>query len=229
METDRPDQTECPFMVKKGYFQAEMGFNKNREEGENNFNTPSTLWKYGLTKGLELRYVTNVTLASESRFQQEAIGFKVKLAEPRTYVPRTSLIVHYNLRDDKRDVSDKNTKPHSLGQAVFTLQHDLFRELGMGYNFGCEIHENGYVEGIYRISPGINLGDKWYAYAEVFGRFPNTMVTDHWFDGGIAYYLSDNIKADLSAGKSFTSSENWYLALGFSFRFQLFNVAKRKS
>ena len=29
IETDRPDQTECPFIVKKGYIQAEMGFNRN--------------------------------------------------------------------------------------------------------------------------------------------------------------------------------------------------------
>ena len=29
IETDRPDQTECPFIVKKGYIQAEMGFNQN--------------------------------------------------------------------------------------------------------------------------------------------------------------------------------------------------------
>ncbi len=28
IETDRPDQTECPFIVKRGFFQAEVGFNR---------------------------------------------------------------------------------------------------------------------------------------------------------------------------------------------------------
>lgn len=221
METDRPDQTECPFIVKKGYLQAEMGFNKNHEWVGFNYNLPSTLWKYGLGKWIELRYVNNIKMDPDLAFLHEAVGFKVKLLEASKYTPLTSLIVHYNIRDDKRDVSDKNPEPHSIGQAVVTFQHDVYKELGMGYNFGCEVHENGKVEGIYRVSPGLNIGKKWYAYAEVFGRFPTSNVADHWYDGGIAYYLSDHVKADISAGRSFTASNDWYLALGFSFRVRL--------
>lgn len=33
IETDRPDQTECPFIVKKGYIQMEWGFNRQIESG----------------------------------------------------------------------------------------------------------------------------------------------------------------------------------------------------
>jgi hypothetical protein len=222
METDRPDQTECPYIVKKGYLQAEMGFNKNVEEGIRNYNLPSTLWKYGVSKRLELRYVTNLLLEENMTLQQEAIGFKIKIFEPSAFLPRTSLIVHYNIRDEKRDVSDKNSIPHSLGQTIITFQHGLFKELGMGYNFGCEYHDDGHVEGIYRISPGINIGKNWYAYTEVFGRFPTSEVTDHWYDGGLAYYFSDHAKMDISFGNSFSSSNNWYLALGFSFRIKVF-------
>ncbi len=229
METDRPDQTECPFIVKQGYLQAELGFNKNVETGGSNYNLPSALWKYGISKRFELRYVSNLLLDESLSFQHEAIGFKIQLFEPSKYLPRTSLIVHYNLRDDKRDVSDKNIVPHSLGQAVLTFQHGLYKELGMGYNFGSEVHEDGHLEGIYRVSPGINLTEKWYAYAEVFGRFPSTHVTDHWYDGGFAYYLSDHSKMDISFGNSFSSAKDWYIALGFSFRVSLFNRTKRKS
>jgi len=223
METDRPDQTECPFIVKKGYLQAEMGFNKNHEITGLNYALPSTLWKYGLSKAIELRYVTNILYLDRLSFQHEAIGFKVRIAEPRQFIPKTSLIVHYNLRDEKRDVSDKNPIPHSIGQAVVTLQHGVYKELGMGYNFGGEIHDNGYFEGIYRVSPGLNIGSRWYAYAELFGRYPSTNVTDHWFDGGLAYYISDDIKLDISSGKSFSSGAEWYVALGFSFRTRIRN------
>ena len=229
METDRPDQTECPYIVKKGFMQVEMGFNKNHELDELNYVIPTTLWKYGLSKSIELRYVSNVLFATNLSFQHDAIGFKVRVFEPSKFLPKTSLIVHYNLRDDKRDLSDKNLLPHSYGQTILTLQHGLYKELGMGYNFGCEYHDNGYVEGIYRISPGINVGTKWYAYTEVFGRFPSTKVTDHWFDGGIAYYISDHSKLDVSAGKSFSTNSDWYLALGFSFRVNLFHRSNRKS
>ncbi|MFM2401685.1 MAG: hypothetical protein RI950_1202 [Bacteroidota bacterium] len=54
IETDRPDQTECPFIVKKGYIQSELGF--NRATSENLF--PTSLVKYGLSKRFELRYVS---------------------------------------------------------------------------------------------------------------------------------------------------------------------------
>ena len=221
METDRPDQTECPYIVKKGYIQAEMGFNLNKELPNPNFNLPSTLWKYGLAKWIELRYVNNLLLDSSLHFKQEAIGFKVKLWDKKRYLPLTSLIVHYNLRDEKRDVSDKNYVPHSIGQAILTFQHPIFKQLGMGYNFGYEFHEDGTKEGIYRISPGLTFKKNWYAYAEIFGRFPVSEATDHWFDGGIAHYFNDDLKVDFSAGKSFFTDSEWYLALGLSFRFKV--------
>lgn len=221
METDRPDQTECPYIVKRGYVQAEMGYNVNNELCSKNYNLPSTLWKYGLTEWIEIRYINNLKLDSSLSFKQESIGFKLKIFENRKFLPLTSLIVHYNFRDDKRDVSDKNLGPHSFGQIVLTLQHPVYKKLGMGYNFGIELHEDGTNEGIYRLSPGINFAKKWYAYAEVFGRFPTSLVTDHWFDGGLAYYFSDHIKTDISAGKSFKTQEEWYFSIGFSFRFKV--------
>ena len=218
IETDRPDQTECPFIVKKGFVQAEMGFNKSVDAGQSEYVLPTTLLKYGLSKSFELRYVSSLQGNSAYRFHSEALGFKLRLLDPEKWKPRTAVIVHYNFRDDKRDASDQDLKPHSLGQVVFTFQNDLYKNLGVGYNFGVEFHENGTAEGIYRIAPSINIGKRGYAYAEVFGRFPNNSVTEHWFDGGLAFYASEDIKLDISAGNSFTSPENWYVALGVSLR-----------
>lgn len=218
IETDRPDQTECPFIVKKGYIQAEMGFNKSLDGGQLEYVLPTTLLKYGLSKSIELRYVSTLQGSSTFRFHSEALGLKWRLMDPVGWKPRTAVIVHYNFRDEKRDVSDQDLKPHSWSQIVLTLQNDLYKNLGIGYNFGVEFHENGTAEGIYRIAPSINIGKRGYAYAEVFGRFPNNSVTEHWFDGGFAYYASDNLKLDVSAGNSFTNSANWYVAVGVSFR-----------
>lgn len=89
IETDRPDQTECPFIVKKGYFQAEMGF--NRATSENLF--PTSLLKIGIHKRLELRYVSVLgqEVGKETRFQTEAFGFKWAFLEPKGWIPRTSV------------------------------------------------------------------------------------------------------------------------------------------
>ncbi len=220
IETDRPDQTECPFIVKKGYIQAEIGF--NRATSENLF--PTSLVKYGISKRLELRYVSVLAQepGKEIRFQTEAVGFKWALLQPSGWKPRTSVIVHYNWDHQNRDFSEKNLRGHSIGDVVFTMQNDLNKQFGVGYNLGTELHSNGSIEGIYRVAPNMLIGKKGYAYVEVFGRFPASEYADHSYDAGFAYYLNEDIKLDVSAGQSFTRPEDYYFALGISFRLRIF-------
>ena len=220
IETDRPDQTECPFIVKKGYIQAEIGF--NRATSENLF--PTSLVKYGVSKRFELRYVSVLAQepGKEIRFQTEAVGFKCALLQPSGWKPRTSVIVHYNWDHQNRDFSEKNLRGHSIGDVVFTMQNDLNKQFGVGYNLGTELHSNGSFEGIYRVAPNMLIGKKGYAYVEVFGRFPASEYADHSYDAGFAYYLNEDIKLDVSAGQSFTRPEDYYFALGISFRLRIF-------
>lgn len=220
IETDRPDQTECPFIVKKGYIQAEIGF--NRATSENLF--PTSLVKYGISKRFELRYVSVLAQepGKEIRFQTEAVGFKWALLQPSGWKPRTSVIVHYNWDHQNRDFSEKNLRGHSIGDVVFTMQNDLNKQFGVGYNLGTELHSNGSFEGIYRVAPNMLIGKKGYAYVEVFGRFPASEYADHSYDAGFAYYLNEDIKLDVSAGQSFTQPEDYYFALGISFRLRIF-------
>jgi len=219
IETDRPDQTECPFIVKKGYFQAEIGFNRSAEGRDVRYLTPTSLLKIGVHPLVELRY----TLLQEPGigFSTESFGLKAHLFKEKGFLPRSALIVQYHLNQDRRDQSELNPLPHSIGETILTFQNSLGGDWGVGYNFGAEYHSDGSVEGIYRIAPNVNIGKRGYAYAEVFGRFPQTQFTDTWVDGGLAYYLSDNMKADISAGKSLSTHDSWYVAIGISFRMRL--------
>jgi hypothetical protein len=47
------------------------------------------------------------------------------------------------------------------------------------------------------------------------------MYEDIWVDGGLAYYINDDFKLDVSAGRSIKKSRDYYLALGFSYRFNV--------
>jgi hypothetical protein len=120
-----------------------------------------------------------------------------------------------------RDESERYSLHHSVADVVMTSQIDFTDKLGVGYNLGTEFHTNGNLEGIYRIAPNVILGKRGYAYVEIFGRYPSA-DTDQWFDGGYAYYLSDHVKLDISAGRSLTHGDDYYVALGISFRTQLF-------
>lgn len=219
IETDRPDQTECPFIVKKGYLQAEIGFNRSTSE----YLFPTSLIKYGLSKRLELRYVSVLAQepGKETRFQTEAIGLKWALFQPSSWKPRTSVIVHYNWDHQNRDFSEKNLRGHSIGDVVFTMQNDFNERSGIGYNIGAEMHSNGSLEGIYRVAPNVLIGKRGYAYVEVFGRFPASEFADHSYDAGFAYYVNDDLKLDISAGQSFLHPEDHYIALGLSFRLRI--------
>jgi hypothetical protein len=60
IETDRPDQTETPYIVPNKYFQAEFGFNAEKYAfGYTQFVHPTSLLKYGLTNRFELRLESN--------------------------------------------------------------------------------------------------------------------------------------------------------------------------
>lgn len=220
IETDRPDQTECPFIVKKGYFQAEIGFNRNVSGGEYGYFLPTSLWKFGLLKRLELRLVSVLQHTENDglNFQIDAVGTKIHLFNGNKWLPRTSIITHIHLNNLTRDESERNNQKHSVGDAIFTFQNDFGKGFGVGYNFGTEFHSNGALEGVYRIAPNTNIGKNGYAYVEVFGRFPSNQLVGHWMDGGYAYYVSDDLKLDFSVGKSLTNSSEWYSAIGVSFR-----------
>jgi hypothetical protein len=224
IETDRPDQTECPFIVKKGYIQAELGFNRNSYADGLEYFYPTTLLKMGLWKNLELRHVSIASSAEgNSSFKTEAVGFKLALIEGSKWIPRTAIITHFHWDNLNRDESERNQIKHSLGDAVLTMQNDFGKGFGIGYNLGAEFHTNGTMEGIYRIAPNMNIGRNGYAYVEIFGRVPFSVNVDHWVDGGLAYYLNDHVKLDISLGKSLSNKSDWYGALGISFRFKVFN------
>lgn len=219
IETDRPDQTECPFIVKKGYFQAEIGFNREVEAGAVQYLLPTSLLKIGVHPRIELRY-TLLQMPMHG-LSTESFGFKAHLFKDKGPIPRTAIIVQYQLNQDRRDQSELNPLPHAVGETILTFQNNLGGPWGIGYNFGAEYHSDGAIEGIYRIAPNVNIGKRGYAYAEVFGRFPESQFTDTWIDGGLAYYVSDDVKADVSLGKSLRSGDAWYVALGISFRMHL--------
>lgn len=105
METDRPDQTESPYLTKKNWVQAEVGFNIEKDNGLKTFVHPTALLKYGLNKRFEFRLITTwvsrqLPLTTPKGNDYETgllpvqVGGKIFLFEEKGLLPKTSLIFH---------------------------------------------------------------------------------------------------------------------------------------
>jgi hypothetical protein len=226
IDTDRPDQTESAVTVPKNYFQAEFGFNKENLYFRNyDLIHPTMLLKYGLNRfeiRLEATYKSSyVHLIPEPEwttgFDPVVIGFKAALFEEKKLRPKTSLIVHLALPK----IASRAFRAERLAPEFrFTMQHSITEQVGLSYNLGAEW--DGFSRSpiwLYTFAPGINIGDKWYTYIEIFGFFPKNEKAQHNLDAGIAYYISPDVKVDISGGVGITDAapEN-YMALGFSLR-----------
>lgn len=228
IETDRPDQTESPYVVPNGYFQGEFGFNLvNYKEGIRDFFLPTGLLKYGLTNWIELRlegtpYTETIrpVVNDEKNLKLEPVevGAKLRLFEEKGLRPKTSLIAHVGLPF----LASKEFRESPLTYvARLTMQHSLSEVVGFGYNIGVERDIENTTSLFYTVAPGFGISDRWYAYVEAFGSFTGG-VGEHNLDAGIAYNPSPDTKIDFSSGFGLGSSllKN-YIALGFSFRLPL--------
>lgn len=229
IDTDRPDQTESAHTVPRHYFQAEIGFNKENTFHDNfDLVHPTALLKYGF-KRWELRVETTVRSSYEQLIPNSKritgvepveIGFKVALWEEKKWIPKTSFIGHLGFPA----LASKPFRPDHVAPSFrFTMQNTLAKKIALGYNVGAMW--DGFTNTplwLYTFGPGFEIGEKWYAYVEAFGFIHKSLPAQHNLDAGIAYYINDNIKVDVSSGFGISeSAPKNYIALGVSFRIKM--------
>ncbi|MEO7292730.1 MAG: transporter [Ginsengibacter sp.] len=233
IDTDRPDQTESVFLVPKKWIQFEAGFNFQKNSStENEFLTPTLLSKYGLSNRIELRLITTFKTSSsstipigtlrETGLDVVEVGAKISLFEEKELIPKTSFIFHVGIPS----LTSAKFKPDNIAPNFrFTMQHTLSSKTALGYNLGCEWDGfTNYPAYIYTITLGFNLAEKWYSYIEGFGAFKKQISPEHNIDGGLAYFISNNFKVDLSGGFGLSpDAPKYYVSMGASIRFKTGN------
>ena len=221
--TDRPDQTECPFIVPANHFQMETGFIfENTDRYSHSFVYPTALLKYGLNNRFELRLITEFKSTRSvdqvvTGLSPVTIGFKINLTEEKGILPTTSFIGHLTIPDL---ASSKLRTSYYAPAFRFTMQHTLSRKISLAYNLGAEFNgESPEPSWLYTLTTGCSISDKWSAYIELYGFASKISAADHRFDCGLAYLVKPNILIDISGGFGLTeSAPNYYTAVGFSLR-----------
>ena len=189
--------------------QLEAGFNVQQNDANNKeYYSPTLLSKYGINSRIELRLMTTVTTSStiiipqgtthKTALEPIEIGAKIRLWEARKWVPKTSLLFHFAIPHTAGKANDINKIAPNFR---FTFQNALTKKIAIGYNLGAEWDgESNTPAYVYTFASGLSISNRWYGYIEAFGEIKKGWPSQHSLDGGIAYNITNDCKADLSSG-----------------------------
>lgn len=241
IKTDRPDQTESPSTTPPRYFQIEMGglfenTSSSTNFTEHNFLMPTILTKYGLSKNVEFRLITELggngqmIRGAKDRFSSGIkpviVGMKVNLFKEnrKKFIPKTSFIGHLGISRLASSLYETN---RSFPQFRFLMEHTLTNKTSFGYNLGMEWNgQTNNPSTIYTVTMARDLGKGFGGFAEFYGYFtrydiPKEIVSDHRFDAGLTYLLNHDFQFDVSGGLGITeNAPDFFLSAGLSFRFR---------
>ena len=227
IQTDRPDQTECPFIVPINYIQIENGFTIENENIKKNLAFPITLLKYGINDKVEIRMITALSSLESEKIGLLPLtfGFKLNLLKEKGILPTTSLITHLT----SSNIGSRKYQSTYLAPSFrFTMQHTLSEKATLGYNIGEEWNgETPDPTFIYTLTVGYSFPSNFGSYIEMYGTKPHQQNFEHKFDGGLTYLVGQNLLFDISGsiGLSKIHPSN-YISLGCSFRFNTIRSTK---
>lgn len=235
--TDRPDQTESPFTVPKGYFQIETGFlytsgpfgitlpngTVSFADDVENFTYNTSLFRYGLTDKIELRLIQEIGNARSGSFSTNTqavptlIGTKIHLLNQDGGKPQVAFLAHFG------GPILSNEQSGSQADFRFSFEHQLSDKLVLGYNVGGRLDNDlNDFTALYTLVFGYSVTPKLYAFAELYGFLQKDIEADHQIDFGLAYLVNPNFQLDFYTGTGLKPesliSPDTILGFGFSLR-----------
>ncbi len=225
--TDRPDQTESSSTIPKGSLQIEsgllLGFAENDNISLREILAPTILFRYGISKGIEIRVVNqfvsikNKTTSKEiSGITDLEIGTKIQLLKKEGVNTEIAFLSHAVLPTGSKDVSFE--KVGTVNK--ISISHQINDKLSLGYNLGYSYYgvDNGFL--IYSLVLGIAINEKVGIYLEPYGQVG---IFDEYlsnFDAGFTYLVKDNLQLDFSFGTGINYTMN-YISVGFSWNISI--------
>ena len=216
--TDRPDQTESSSTIPLKSLQIEAGVLFQRSNGLQANAYPSILWRYGVTKKIELRlqtqFETNKSIKNtlkNSGISDLQIGTKIQLFKRENTNTEIAFLSHLIIPTAKSELT--NDKLGTINK--LSISHSITKKIGIGYNVGYDNLGTGSGNLTYSIALGASISDKIGFYIEPYGEF--TEFKNHLasFDTGFTYLLKDNFQLDVSYGTGLNYNMN-YFSTGFS-------------
>lgn len=219
--TDRPDQTESTVTVGKQNFQIESGiiFQNTKDNSVNSFFGPSTLLRYGISDGVELRFVSqyesteiglNGANIDYSGFNDLELGVKIQVLKKENSNTEIAFLSHIIIPTGKENLTTNN-----LGVVnKLAVSHVLIENVSVGYNIGYDnIEKKSSIT--YSVALGIRLSNTVGFYIEPYGAWGESNTFESNLDTGFTYLVNNNFQLDVSYGVGLNNDMK-YLSAGFS-------------
>lgn len=230
--TDRPNTTDAISLIGPGTFQIEAGVLSqwDKEEGiEYNWITsPNLSIKYGLTKWLEMRVLTNyLTLKEESEIIDHQVSGltpitlspKIRLMKQRFWVPAASLATNFTLPGTGKDAFQNEKLNYGFR---LLLEHVFNNKFSWSHGFGADWDDSRETTWAYSSSFAAVVTDKLGAFVELYGYFARDIASSHNFDGGFTYLVSNNLQLDTSLGLPLNeNAPNFFISFGAAWKTKL--------
>jgi hypothetical protein len=230
---ERPGLTNPPSVVTPKKIQIESGFFyesdkvKDTELKTDNYLYPTTLFRYGLMKNIELRLEVDVAgvsrsdggtkLSSVSGLFPVIVGTKFHLFDQKRSRPEAAFVfmlaLPYFGKDEFRPA-------YPAPYVSFFFQNTLSKKTTLGYNLGMLWNGNDpNPTAIATISPSYNFTKKLSGFVELYSFYSKGSVPDFRCDGGFAYIALPNLQLDVSGGVGIAGpTSNYTISAGIAFR-----------
>ncbi|MDZ4657947.1 MAG: transporter [Bythopirellula sp.] len=234
MVTDRPDFTEASSTVGRGVIQSENGYTYSFDDDGTDetigHSYPETLWRIGvLADWLELRCAYNyaneeINGLGVSGSEDLYLGLKLGLTGQAGILPEMALVPQMTVPTGDDSFSSDEVLP-GLNWLYSWEVNDFISTAG-STQFNRQIEDlpnEAYTEFAQSWTIGYSLLDDVGAYTEWFVLVPHSAVTvqnEHYFNGGLTVYLTNNVMWDIRAGLGLNdAADDYFVGSGISFRF----------
>lgn len=184
---------------------------------------PTTLFRYGLTKGIEIRVLNQYEIMKSWGYYEKTFGFsdmeigtKIQILKNENKNTEIAFLSHLIIPSGSTSFSNNNYATINK----LSISHNLNDNIGLGYNFGYNYYETeelyqGKGDLTYSMALGVGVSENVGIYVEPYGELVD--LTDHVanIDMGFTYLLNDNFQLDFSFGTGINHIMN-YLSSGFS-------------
>ncbi len=231
--TDRPDQTEASTTVPKGSLQIEsgifVGFTETNTNKEKQLFAPTTLFRFGITKGIEIRVLSQLesiknqlTLERITGISDIEIGTKIQILKKKNINTEIAFLSHLIIPTGSTGLTtiDKYGTINKL-----SISHKINDNLGVGYNIGYDYFGIGKGNLTYSLSLAISVTDKVGVFIEPYGEITDFKNYLSNFDSGFTYLVKDNFQLDFSFGTGINNKMN-FISTGFSWNINKNNQNK---